>query len=248
MAVIEMQKELGVLADGWWGGDSQRAYLAQGRQLDINWAYLRRKLKNSFSQSQVDGFNRIMTACNRANLSPQHAAYILATVWHESAATMEPIAEFGKGVKKRYGQWFKNSKGVVYGIRNGDISRPAYLKSDYPYLYYGRGDCQLTWLDNYIKLGLILGVDLANNPDLANDPDISADILVVGSMQGLFTGKSIPHYITFGTFDEFVQARYVINGRDKRDLIAGYAKTIMTAMQFKDVNADVLATEWMLAS
>lgn len=238
MAIVAMQKQLGVLPDGWWGGDSQKAFLAQEYELDFNWAYLRRKLSGSFSQSQVDGFNRIMAACNRANLSPQHTAYILATVWHESDATMTPIDEIGKGRKKRYGQWFKNSKGVIYGIRNGHRSRPTYLKSDYPHLYFGRGDCQLTWLDNYIKLGLILGVDLANNPELALDPDISADILVVGSMQGLFTGKGIPNYITYGKYDEFVLARYVINGRDKRHLIAGYAKNIMNAMELKDVDVD----------
>lgn len=242
MAVIEMQKELGVLADGWWGGDSQRAYLAQGKQLDFNWAYLRRKLTNSFSQSQVDGFNRIMAACNRAQLSPQHAAYILATSWHETAHTMQAVAEYGKGRKLRYGKWYTNSKGHKYGIRQGNRLKPTYyLESDYPYLYYGRGHVQLTWLDNYIKLGLILGVDLANDPELALDPDISADILVVGSMQGLFTGKSIPNYIKFGTYDEFVLARYVINGKDKRHLIAGYAKTIMTAMQLKDDDTNILA-------
>lgn len=232
MAVIDMQKELRVLADGWWGDDTHKAFLAAKRELDFNWVYLRRKL-GSFSQSQVDGFNLIMDACNRARLRPQHAAYILATTWHETAFKMQPIAEFGKGSKKRYGQWFTNSKGVVYGIRNGDKHHPVYLRSEYPHLYYGRGYPQLTWLDNYIKASEELGVDFANNPDLALEPHHSADIIVIGSMQGWFTRKSIPDRITFGTYKEFVAARGVINGSDKAAVIANYAQTFLTAMDLK---------------
>lgn len=232
MAVIDMQKEMGVLADGWWGEKSHTVFLEKELELDFNWAYLRRKF-GGFSQAQVDGFNFIMDACNRAKLRPQHAAYILATTWHETAFKMQPIAEIGKGAKKRYGQWFTNSKGVVYGIRNGDKSQPTYLRSEYPHLYYGRGYPQLTWLDNYIKAGEELGVDFANNPELTLQPHHSADIIVMGSMQGWFTEKSIPDRIKLGTYKEFVAARGVINGSDKAAVIANYAQTFLTGMDLK---------------
>lgn len=233
MAIIDMQKEMGVTPDGWWGDDSHTAFLDKGRELDFNWAYLRRKLSSSFTQGQVDGFNFIMDACNRAKLRPQHAAYILATTWHETAFKMQPIAEIGQGRKRRYGQWFKNSEGVVYGIRNGAKNKPAYLQSEYPHLYFGRGFCQLTWLDNYIRAGDELGVDFANNPELTLKPHHSADIIVTGSMQGWFTTRSIPDKIIFGTYDEMVAARSVINGSDRAHDIAKYAKIFLTGMDLK---------------
>lgn len=232
MAVIDIQKALGVKADGWYGDKTHKAFIKKKAELDFNWDYLRRKL-GSFTQSQVDGLNTIMDAINKKQLKPQYAAYILATAWHETARKMQPIAEYGKGSTRRYGRWFKNSNGELYGVRNGNKKHPAYLHSNYPHLYYGRGHVQLTWLDNYIKAGEILGIDLANNPDDALIPHISADILVTGSMEGWFTGKSIPDYVTYGTYDEFVNARRVINGTDKADTIARYAKIFLTAIELK---------------
>lgn len=234
MAILDMQRVLGVVPDGWWGKDSQDAYILQGRRLDFNWHYLRRKLSAKFNQSQVDGMYHVLDACNRARLSPQHTAYILATAWHETAHRMQPIAEIGKGKGKRYGTWYKNSKGVVYGIRNGSKPPyPVYLHSEYPHLYYGRGYPQLTWLDNYLRAGKELGVDFANNPELANAPNHSADILVKGSMQGWFTTRSIPDKIKYGHFSEFVAARSVINGSDRAKDIAEIAKNILNGLQLK---------------
>lgn len=133
------------------------------------------------------------------------------------------VDEQGDWFKARYrnGQWFTNSKGQKYGIRNG--SGAVYLQSEYPHLYYGRGPCQLTWLDNYIKLGKMINVDLANNPDLALEPKNAANILITGMLTGAFTGMSLPRCIKTGTTQEFVNARKIINGTDRDKLIAGYA-------------------------
>lgn len=233
MAVIDIQKELGVLPDGWYGNDTHKAYLASGRLLGFNFAYLRRKLASSFSQAQVDGLNYVLGACNKAKLKPQHAAYVLATTWHETAFKMQPIAEYGKGKSRRYGKWFKNRDGIVYGIRNSAKNHPAYLQSEYSHLYYGRGYPQLTWLDNYIRATKELGVDFVNNPELALEPKHSADIIVTGSMQGWFTTRSIPDKVTYGHYSEFVAARSVINGSDKADDIAKYAKIFLTGIDLE---------------
>ena len=46
-------------------------------------------------QSQVDGLEFIVNSMHQdASLSYAQAAYILATVWHETAHTMQPIAEY----------------------------------------------------------------------------------------------------------------------------------------------------------
>jgi hypothetical protein len=56
-------------------------------------------------------------------------AYVLATVYHETASTMEPIEEYGKGAGHSYGEPDPET-GQVYD---------------------GRGYVQLTWKDNYQK-------------------------------------------------------------------------------------------------
>lgn len=123
-------------------------------------------------------------------------AYLLATVYHETAHTMKPVTEYGS---------------------------LKYLKSKRYYPYVGRGYVQLTWDYNYRKAGEKLGVDFMENPSLLLVPEYSAEIAVLGMRDGWFTGKKLSNYITLRRSD-FVNARRIINGLDKCDLIAGYAR------------------------
>ena len=76
------------------------------------------------SQSQVDGMNYLLDTWEMHFPSDlRWLAYALATAFHESAATMGPIEEYGKGGGSSYGQ-------------------PA---GPYGQCYYGRGYVQLTW-------------------------------------------------------------------------------------------------------
>lgn len=233
-SVRRFQKAVDTPADGGWGSESQKALVASKKQLSYNWTKLR-KAFGSFNQAQVDGFNTLLAAINKrggAAINPLYAAYILATTYHETAATMEAIGEIGKGSKRRYGKWYKNSKGVEYGHSNhkGDV----YLKSEYPHLYYGRGYPQLTWLDNYKKMGLLLSLDLANEPWLALDPENSAAIMIEGMLLGSFTGLSLPRAIRYGSYGEFVYSRRIINGTDQDSLIARHAVQFLEALTIKD--------------
>lgn len=168
-----------------------------------------RKYFGNLSQSQVDGIDLIVKCSNKASL--RHKAYILATAWHETAKTMQPIAEYGKG------------KGKKYGIPDNVTGQ----------IYYGRGFVQLTWKDNYIKaerrlkeLDLIgKYVDFVNNPDLVMKPNISVQILVIGMLEGWFTGKKLADY------DSYENMRRVVNGTDKADLIASYAEKFEEALK-----------------
>ena len=157
------------------------------------------------NQSQVDGLNNILNACNINELTDMRmVAYILATVYHETAKTMQPIEEYGKG------------KGRAYNVViNGHV-------------YYGRGYVQLTWDYNYKKAGKELNVDLLNNPELALQPDIAAKIMINGMVEGWFTGKKLKDYFNNNT--DAVNARRIINGLDKAELIANYLKTFLTAL------------------
>ena len=159
------------------------------------------------TQDQVDGMNVLYAACEAAGMSDyRQVAYLLATTYHETAKTMQPIAEYGKGC------------GKAYGLPIGGL------------VYYGRGYCQLTWLANYKKMSPIVGLDLVKNPDLAMKPDIAAKIIVHGMMTGMFTGKRLSNYIVCGKEPDYYQARRIINGMDKATTIQSYAEIFEKAL------------------
>lgn len=213
--IASIQKQLGVVADGIWGKQSQNAF--ETKEIKLDFDYMRTQL-GSFTQSQVNGFNTIIKAINEDKRvkQPMYIAYILATVWHETAKTMQPIEEYGKGKGRKYG-------------KNIDIDGSRYL--NLPHLYYGRGYIQLTWLTNYKKMKDKLGVDLVNNPSLALDPVIATKIMIEGMLSGDFTGKSLKDSFKTNTPDEFINARRIINGLDKAKTIGYLAEVFLKAIK-----------------
>ncbi len=125
-------------------------------------------------------------------------AYVFATAFHETAFTFEPVKE---------------------GLTLSDDWRKRNLRY---YPYYGRGYVQLTWKYNYLKYSEIIGVDLVCNPDLALDHSKSFFILIHGMKNGIYTGARLDKYIN-DKRKSYKYARYVVNGKDKRDVIASYA-------------------------
>jgi hypothetical protein len=158
----------------------------------------------SLTQSQVDGITLICKAWERfGDGNIRHLAYVLATAKWETAHTMQPVREIGRGKGKRYGKPDETGKAP-----------------------YGRGLVQLTWRDNYVNADIKLGLRgrLAENYDLALDPEISVRILIAGMLEGWFTKKKLSQ------FETFKDMRRVVNGTDKADLIAGYAQTFLRAL------------------
>lgn len=161
------------------------------------------------TQSQVEGTESILDAwtLHAPTSDLRFVAYSLATAYHETAATMQPIEEYGKG------------RGRAYGHPSGPWGM----------IYDGRGDVQLTWYKNYVyantqlhDLG-ILGAseNLAETPMLAMRSDVAAAIMIFGMMNGWFTGKKFSDFFV-GTRSDWVDARKIINGTDKAALIAGH--------------------------
>ena len=163
------------------------------------------------------------------SISYPQAAYMLATAWHETATRMLPIEEYGQGKNRTYGTWYRNSNSELYSFIDGS-KRSAYLHSDYPYLYYGRGYVQLTWYFNYENASKKIGVDFLNNPDLVMNKNHAVKIMVQGMRDGWFTGKKLSDYINQSKKD-YVGARRIINGTDKDKLISGYAETFEKALR-----------------
>jgi len=169
------------------------------------------------NQGQVDGMNTLLDRAEQTGVDDRHLAYILATTFHETAQTMAPIAEYGKG------------KGYPYG-------QPA---GPYNQTYYGRGFVQLTWYDNYKKMQQILGSrwggrDIVKVADTALDLDIATDVIFYGMYEGSFTGVGMPKYITVTdpTTDttDFFNCRKVVNGLDCASQIQGYAQKFANAI------------------
>lgn len=232
MSIKQLQNSLGVVVDGVWGQLSQKKLDDSQKFLNLSFDKVRASY-GSLTPSQVAGFNRILRAANeyKPARNPLILAYILATAWHETATKMQPVEEYGRGKGRRYGEWLTNSKGVKYCYANGDLKKPKfYTQQEYSHLYYGRGDSQLTWLDNYIELGKLIGVDLANNPHLALEPVNSAKILFAGTIHGKFTGKKLADYIRLGAFSEYREARRTVNGTDKAEVIANHALKFLDAI------------------
>ena len=216
--IQKLQQKLGLVADGIWGNQSQTAIKDKTIELDFN---VIRSQFGRLNQSQVDGFNAILKAINEWGgdaKNPLYVAYMLATAWHETAHTMKPIEEYGKGKGKRYGS-------------NVDINGNRY--TGLKHLYYGRGYVQLTWLTNYKNMGKVLGVDLVNKPELALDHNTASKIMIYGMLNGSFTGKRLSTYLKKGTLEEFKQARRIINGMDKATNIAYQAQAFLQAIKVK---------------
>jgi len=89
--------------------------------------------------------------------------------------------------------------------------------------YYGRGYVQLTHKFNYEKYSTLLGKNFVDNPDEVMEPEVSLFIIVDGMKNGTFTGKKLSDYISASHVD-FVNARRIVNGLDRANLIAGYAE------------------------
>lgn len=169
------------------------------------------------TQAQVDGVNAISTAC--IGLPEAYQAYLLATAFHETARTMQPITEYG-GV--RYFDKYDTGK-LAAALGN----TPE--KDGDGYLYRGRGYVQITGKANYKKAGSALHINLVKTPDLALKPDVAAKILVQGCCEGWFTGRKLADYLDRPGPD-YVGARRVMNGTDRAETIAGYARIFASAI------------------
>jgi len=97
--------------------------------------------------------------------------------------------------------------------------------------YCGRGFVQLTWKCNYEKAGKVLGVDLVGNPDLALELPIATRLLFEGMQRGWFTGRKLADHFSPDR-EDWVGARRIINGTDKANLVASYARHYYAALSY----------------
>lgn len=163
--------------------------------------------------SQFTGIEAKLKAFGAIGSPIAWIAYGLATSFWETAHTMQPVEEIGRGRGRAYG---------VPGHNAGQIA-------------YGRGDVQLTWDRNYERADRELGLRGALIADyrLALRPDISARIIVEGMTEGWFTGRKFADYLPIAgraTRARFEAARRIINGTDRAAAIAAVALAFQDAL------------------
>lgn len=180
----------------------------------------------AMNQDQVYGMESILREWDAQKLTDlRWLAYILATTYHETAKTMQPIAEYGKGKNYDYGKKLK--------MGGGPGKRIPYTLPDK--LYYGRGHTQNTWYENYERLTkaaktLNKGWDFLNNPELLLQMEPSIWATYFAMQVGLYTGKRLKNYFS-DKKEDWVNARKIINGLDKAELISSYGKKFMAALK-----------------
>lgn len=167
----------------------------------------------SLTQPQVEGLETVLTICAGSPLA--FAAYQLATAWHETNGTMQPVREaywMSEDWRKRKLRYWP---------------------------HYGRGFVQITWPENYEKAdaelaeaGIIEPGALLADLDLAMRPDIAAFIMRRGMEEGWFAKDAKGRHTLkrwlpsagVATRMQYIGARRIINGTDKADEIEDYAQ------------------------
>lgn len=186
--------------------------------------YLRRSpFGGSLTQGQVKGVERLLEAWE--DLYPESdirwVAYHLATVFHETGQRMQPVRETfassDRQAKARLDAAWRDGK-LPW------VSKPYWREG-----WFGRGDIQITHKTNYRRMQTKLGIDLLNKPHLALDPTVSAQISIMGMVEGMFTGKKLSDYFS-DSKDDPVNARKIVNGLDKASLIASYYKSFYDSL------------------
>lgn len=163
----------------------------------------------ALTQAHVDGLNVLLEAGEQRRMDFRQLAYVLATTYHETARTMQPIAEYGHGA------------GQPYGVPDPQTGQT----------YYGRGYVQLTWKANYETMAQICMAPLVDDADLALDPPLACQILFYGMQEGVFTGVCLDDYLNAETTD-WVNARRIVNALDRAEEIAGYAEAFHAALSW----------------
>lgn len=174
----------------------------------------------ALTQDLVDAIEVLLTLIEKDNrfsgseTDRRQLAYCLATFKWETAHTMKPIDEHGSDAyfNSRYGPQTRVGK-TLGNTQPGDGA-----------LFHGRGYVQVTGRRNYTKAKTLTGVDLLTDPDRAKTPELAYEIAIQGMKDGWFTGKKLGNFIKDGAPPDYENARTIINGHDKAQLIADIAR------------------------
>ena len=204
---------------------------------------------------------KILQHCVQVGIkSPDQVAYILATAWLESRLGTW-MTESGWLSEKSAERYAERSYGPG-GRTPARARRMGNTEPGDGGRYMGRGYVQLTWKSNYARMSKVLmdsgftytqdgvtygngkngttPIDLVKNYRHVNrNKDLAARILVLGMDGGHYVnnGKGLDSYIPENgkaTRANFESARKIVNGSDKKRLIADNALVIAGILRRDD--------------
>lgn len=179
---------------------------------------------------QVQGLEAILDHWEKdsAAKDDRWLAYMLATAFHETARTMQPVRETLAPTDDRAIAILDRA------FARGQlpwVSKPYWQADTDGKSWLGRGLVQLTHRKNYELLGRMLGINLVADPTLAMRMDVALPIMFLGMEQGAFTGHRLGQYFN-DRREDWVKARQIINGLDKALHIADYGKAFYGAISY----------------
>lgn len=197
-----------------------------------------------------EGTDAILNEWNarRELKDPRWLAYILATAYHETAQRMFPIRE----------TLASTDESAVNRLANSSCcGHHTYWREHDPTgeHYFGRGYVQLTWYYNYQRVDDEFAISYDEetedsyywNPSLALDPVTSIRITYDGMIHGWFVpGHCLLRHFRSNDQGEpnqagdWLDARRIINGRDRDALIAEHADAFLTAIEAATIPASAV--------
>lgn len=193
----------------------------------------------SLSPGQVAGVEAILDEAARRGTSLKHLAYILATPYLETGGRMQPVREslnysveallnkfsrrrISAADARRYGRSGARKAdqvAIANCIYGGDWGAEN-LGNTQPgdgWRFRGGGLPQTTGRRNFEKFGI--------DPEQSEDLATSVRMMFDGMEGGLYTGRKL------SDFADYRDMRRVINGTDRADTVAGYARAFEKALK-----------------
>jgi hypothetical protein len=187
-----------------------------------------RLFKGRLAKAQVEGLTAILDGwqARAPDGRTEALAYVLATAFHETATTMQPVRETLAATDAA--AVARLDKAFAAG-RLGSVKTPYWRLDADGRTWLGRGLVQLTHKRNYEAMSTVTGIDLVADPARAMDMDVAVAILIEGMRAGSFTGRRLDDYFTPQKTD-WQGARQIINGTDRAALVAGYGRVFCQAL------------------
>lgn len=155
-------------------------------------------------------------------------AYMLATAFHETARTMQPVRETLAATD------VKAIAILNRAFARGQlpwVSNPYWRPDTQGKSWLGRGLVQLTHKTNYAKMSPLVGEDLVADPAKAMQMDVAIRIMFIGMEKGSFTGARLDQFFNPGR-EDWVNARKIINRLDRALQIADYGRAFYGAISY----------------
>ena len=185
--------------------------------------------KGKLTQPQVVGITAILDAWEKrfSHADRRWLAYILATAYHETAYTMQPVRET---LAESDARAVEILEAAFAAGRLSWVKTPYGRPDEDGRSWLGRGLVQLTHKRNYEAMSVLTGIDLVADPDRAMEMEVAVTILIEGMLQGSFTGHKLEDHLNAAT-EDWVNARRIVNGTDRAEKLASYAAVFDAAIR-----------------